>query len=58
MNTNNEAKNLCEQMEQEFNYHEFYGLQYIVDDLFDDSAVKPKKNTTFDWYGLDDLNTN
>ena len=56
MNTNNEANNLCERMEREFNYQGFYGLQYIIDDLFDDSTAQSQKNSSTDWYGLDDLN--
>lgn len=55
MNTINEVNDLFEQMDQEFNHQDFYGLQYIIDDLIHDSITQPEEKTTTDWYGLDDL---
>ena len=56
MNSINEVKDLFEQMDKEFNHQGFYGLQYIIDDLFHDSVAQSQENTSTDWYGLDDLN--
>lgn len=56
MNTNNEIENLFKQIEQDFIHQEFYGLQYIIDDLFHDFSAQYQKNTLSDWYGFDDLN--
>ena len=56
MNASNETENLFKQIEQDFIHQEFYGLQYIIDDLFHDFSAQDQKNTLSDWYGFDDLN--
>ncbi|MCK5830725.1 MAG: hypothetical protein KAH20_10535 [Methylococcales bacterium] len=56
MNTIAEVKDIFEELDQEFSCQNFYGLQYILDDIFSESIAKPQDNTIIDWYGFDDLN--
>ncbi|MCF6203629.1 MAG: hypothetical protein L3J59_08165 [Methylococcaceae bacterium] len=55
MNTIRDINDLFEQIDQEFNDQDFYGLQYILDDLFPDYADQVQKKPSIDWYGLVDL---
>ncbi len=48
--------NLLESLCQEFNGISFYGLEYVVEDLFQTRTAK-KANlpyTVVDWFGLND----
>jgi len=40
---------------QEFNDQDFYGLQYIVDDLFNKKQAIVEQQDLGDWSGLSDL---
>lgn len=55
MKTNNNTNDLLAKLNQEFNNQEFYGLQYILEDLFKDNIIQAQQNVTTDWYGLTDL---
>lgn len=42
-------------LSQEFNNDSFYGLEYIIDDFFQDTSEKttPQSDSSFiDWFGL------
>ena len=49
--------NIVESFSQEFNGHDFYGLEFILDELYDETENNlQKKNTAkVDWFGLTDL---
>ena len=55
MKTNNNTSDLFTKLNQEFNNQEFYGLQYILEDLFNEKTNQDQQNETMDWYGLTDL---
>ena len=55
MRTNNTTNDLFAKLNQEFNNQEFYGLQYILEDLFKDNVIQAQPNVTTDWHGLTDL---
>jgi hypothetical protein len=55
MKTNNNTSDLFTKLNQEFNNQEFYGLQYILEDLFKEKTNKDQQNVATDWYGLTDL---
>lgn len=55
MRTNNNTSDLFAKLNQEFNNQEFYGLQYILEDLFKDKVIQAQQNVTTDWHGLTDL---
>lgn len=55
MKTLNETNDLFEQIDQEINNQDYYGLQYVIDDLFPDYAIQSEHNQDTDWYGLEDL---
>ncbi len=40
---------------QEFNNQDFYGLQYVLEDLFNEKKPVVKQQTSQDWSGLSDL---
>jgi hypothetical protein len=50
VNLNNKFDALC----QEFNGGSFYGLEYVLEDFFQCSTLKPSVQTppTVDWFGL------
>lgn len=55
MNTIIEVNDLFEQIDQEFNGQDVYGLQYILDDLLPDYVDQTQEKPLIDWYGLVDL---
>jgi hypothetical protein len=50
INLNNKLDAFC----QEFDGGRFYGLEYILEDFFQSSTVKPSDQVrpTVDWFGL------
>jgi len=55
METNSNTIDLFSKLNKEFNNQEFYGLQYVLEDLFKDNVIQAKQNSAMDWYGLSDL---
>ncbi len=55
MNTISDINDLFEQIDQEFNDQDVYGLQYILDDLLPDYVDQTQEKPSIDWYGLVDL---
>jgi hypothetical protein len=55
MNLNNETNDLYEQIDQEINDQDYYGLQYVLGDLFPEQAIQTEQSMETDWFGLDDL---
>ncbi len=55
MNTIKEVNDLFEQIDQEFNEQEIYGVQYILNDLLPDYVDQTQEKSLIDWYGLADL---
>ncbi|MGR9085569.1 MAG: hypothetical protein ACU841_00660 [Gammaproteobacteria bacterium] len=51
-----DPNNNLETLYQEFGGTSFYGLEYIVDDLFQNIRLKTSSSSrsTVDWYGLYD----
>ena len=52
---NNNTDDLNTKLNREFDNQYFYGLQYILEDLFTDALIQPKASLSNDWYGLTDL---
>jgi hypothetical protein len=50
-----EKSDLFEQIDQEFQGQDIYGLQYVINDLFLGSRVLHEPDRSTDWYGLNDL---
>jgi hypothetical protein len=55
MEINSNTNDLLAKLHQEFSNQDFYGLQYVLEDLFKDNVIQAKQNSTMDWYGLSDL---
>jgi hypothetical protein len=55
MNTIKEINDLFEQIDQELNEQDIYGLQYILNDLLPDYLDQTQEKSSIDWYGLADL---
>ncbi len=48
--------NIVESFSQEFNGHYFYGLEFILDELYDEKekSLQKKSASTVDWFGFSD----
>ncbi len=57
MQTHNHTSNIIELISGEFNGQYFYGLELILDELYDDKEHQSKINPAgkVDWFGLSDL---
>lgn len=55
METNINTNDPLSTLTQEFNNQDFYGLQYVLEDLFNDKNNKTEQQTLIDWCGLSDL---
>ncbi len=55
MKTNTTTSDLLAKLNQEFNNQGVYGLQYILEDLYQDNIIQTQEEQAPDWYGLTDL---
>ncbi len=55
METNINTKDPLSTLTHEFNDQDFYGLQYILEDLFNVKKPVVEQQTEIDWCGLSDL---
>jgi hypothetical protein len=51
----NTTNDLLTKLNLEFNNQGFYGLQYILEDIYKDSINQKQEAQVPDWYGLTDL---
>ncbi len=54
---NNNSFNIVDKLSDEFKGHYFYGLEFVLDEIYDENEKNnPKKNVAkVDWFGLSDL---
>ncbi|MGR9044669.1 MAG: hypothetical protein ACU83N_05195 [Gammaproteobacteria bacterium] len=54
---NNRRKNIVDRVFYEFNGHSIYGLEFIMDELYENirHEVVKKDTDNVDWFGLSDL---
>jgi len=55
MQKDNNSHNILETMSHEFNDHDFYGLEFIMDEFCEDEEINKSSGKTLDdidWFGL------
>lgn len=53
--TGADSADIFEQFDREFNCGRVYGLEYILEELKTAKTKEPSSDSSFDWFGLNDL---